>query len=155
MSGLEGLDLLRGDPHAIAQTHGLEIAHVDEAVHGPIRDGKVAGHLVDAEVSTGYEAGRRERLFIHCWPTVTPLGGYSGSKTAVHNGNEAQRGIGRDPLLPGLPQGLSVPRVGGSSPFVMMAVIANMILGKDPDFEALISSKVSQFIAALGKVDDS
>lgn len=39
--------------------------------------------------------------------------------------------------------------------FVMMAVIANMILDKDPDFEALISSKVSQFITAFGKEDVS
>jgi len=37
----------------------------------------------------------------------------------------------------------------------MMAVIANMILEKDPDFEALISSKISQFITAFGKVDVS
>ncbi|OPY86880.1 MAG: hypothetical protein A4E72_01581 [Syntrophus sp. PtaU1.Bin208] len=39
--------------------------------------------------------------------------------------------------------------------FVMMAVIANMILDKDPDFEALISRKVSQFITAFEKEDVS
>ena len=37
----------------------------------------------------------------------------------------------------------------------MMAVIANLILVKDPDFEALISSKVRQFITAFGKEDVS
>jgi hypothetical protein len=36
--------------------------------------------------------------------------------------------------------------------FVMMAVIANMILDKELDFEALISRKVSQFIAAFGRM---
>lgn len=37
----------------------------------------------------------------------------------------------------------------------MMAVIANMILDKDPDFEALIYRKVSQYVKAFEKVDVS
>jgi len=32
---------------------------------------------------------------------------------------------------------------------VMMAVIANMILDKDPDFEALIAKKVSNYITSF------
>lgn len=41
---------------------------------------------------------------------------------------------------------------GDHSPHsVMMAVIANMILDKDPEFEALISRKVGQFITAFEK----
>jgi hypothetical protein len=35
--------------------------------------------------------------------------------------------------------------------FVMMAIIAKMILDKDPEFEALISKKVSYYIAAFEK----
>lgn len=35
--------------------------------------------------------------------------------------------------------------------FVMMAVIANMILDKDPEFEALISKKVSSYIISFEK----
>jgi hypothetical protein len=37
----------------------------------------------------------------------------------------------------------------------MMAVIANMILDKDPDFEALIAEKVSQYRTAFDKADVS
>jgi hypothetical protein len=37
---------------------------------------------------------------------------------------------------------------------VMMAVVANMILDKDPDFEALIAKKVSQHIEAFEKEAD-
>jgi hypothetical protein len=33
----------------------------------------------------------------------------------------------------------------------MMAIIAKMILDKDPEFEALISKKVSYYIAAFEK----
>jgi hypothetical protein len=39
--------------------------------------------------------------------------------------------------------------------FVMMAVIANMILDKDPDFEALVANKVSQYLTAFEKEDVS
>ena len=35
--------------------------------------------------------------------------------------------------------------------FVMMAVIAKMILDKDPEFEALISRKVSHYIETFEK----
>lgn len=41
---------------------------------------------------------------------------------------------------------------GDDSPhFVMMAVIANMILDKDPEFEAFISQKVSNYITSFEK----
>ena len=38
-----------------------------------------------------------------------------------------------------------------SSQSVMMAVVANMILDKDPEFEALISKKVSHYIETFEK----
>ncbi len=39
--------------------------------------------------------------------------------------------------------------------FVMMAVVANMILDQDPEFEALIARKVSQYLTAFEKEDVS
>jgi hypothetical protein len=73
-------------------------------------------------------------------------------------------GLGGDCALVYNPQGASkhpklvvyIPSLfesgGDDSPhFVMMAVIANMILDKDPEFEALIAQKVSHYIASFEK----
>jgi hypothetical protein len=35
----------------------------------------------------------------------------------------------------------------------MMAAVANMILDKDPEFEALVSKKVSEFVTTFEKED--
>jgi len=73
-------------------------------------------------------------------------------------------GLGGDCALVYNPQGASkhpklvvyIPSLfesgGDDSPhFVMMAVIANMILDKDPEFEALIAQKVSNYITSFEK----
>ena len=73
-------------------------------------------------------------------------------------------GLGGDCALVYNPQGASkhpklvvyIPSLfesgGDDSPhFVMMAVIANMILDKDPEFEALIAQKISHYIASFEK----
>ncbi len=61
------------------------------------------------------------------------------------------QGFAKHPKLVLYIPGLHETGCDDSPHFVMMAVIAKMLLEKDPEFEALISVKVSQYIGLFEK----
>jgi len=90
---------------------------------------KSIGHLISQQIKL--------EAYSDCALVYNPLGSAKHPKLILHIPSLYESGCDHSPH------------------FVMMAVVANMILDKDPEFEALISSKVSQFIAAFGKEDVS